>query len=62
MILLQLYWHKNNNVTSGYKACFFYVTLDQTKHNQKEEAFNYHNVCLVLSRRIKKKQALLNEQ
>ena len=52
----------NNNVTSGYKACFFYVTLYQTKHNQKEEAFNYHNVCLVLSRRIKKKQALLNEQ
>ena len=52
----------NNNVTSGDKACFFYVTLYQTKHNQKEEAFNYHSVCLALSRRIKKKQALVNEQ
>ena len=52
----------NNNVTSGDKACFFYVTLYQTKHNQKDEAFNYHSVCLALSRRIKKKQACLNEQ
>ena len=26
----------NNNITSGDKACFFYVTLYQTKHNQKE--------------------------
>ena len=43
----------NNNVTSGDKACFFYVTLYQTKHNQKEEAFNYHNICLALSKRIK---------
>ena len=25
----------NNNVTIGDKACFFYVTLYQTKHNQK---------------------------
>ena len=32
---------------------FFYVTLYQTKHNQKEEAFNYHKVCLALSKRIK---------
>mgnify|MGYP001180549953 CR=1 FL=1 len=44
----------NNNVTSGDKACFFYVTLYQTKYNQKEEAFNYHNVCLALSKRIKR--------
>ena len=51
----------NNNVTSGDKACFFYVTLYQTKYNQKEEAFNYHSICLALSRQIKKKQALLNE-
>ena len=52
----------NNNVISGDKACFFYVTLYQSKHNQKEEAFNYHSVCLALSRRIKKQQALLNKQ
>ena len=51
----------NNNVTSGDKACFFYVTLYQTKHNQKEEAFNYHNVCLDLSKRIKFHQETLNE-
>ena len=52
----------NNNVTSGDKACFFYVTLYQTKYNQQEDAFNYHSICLALSRRIKKRQALLNEQ
>ena len=40
----------------------FYVTLYQSKYNQKEEAFNYHSVCLALSRRIKKSQALLNEE
>ena len=51
----------NNNVTSGDNACFFYVTLYQSKYNQKEEAFNYHSVCLALSRRLKK-EALLNEQ
>ena len=51
----------NNNVTSGDKACFFYVTLYQTKHNQKEEAFNYHNVCLALSKRIKFHQETLTE-
>ena len=50
----------NNNVTSGDKACFFYVTLYQTKHNQKEESFNYHNICLALSRRIKNYQEVLN--
>ena len=50
----------NNNVTSGDKACFFYVTLYQTKHNQKEESFNYHNICLALSRRIKNHQEVLN--
>ena len=51
----------NNNVTSGDKACFFYVTLYQTKHNQKEESFNYHNICLALSRRIKRHQDLLQQ-
>ena len=40
----------------------FYVTLYQTKHNQKEEAFNYQNICLALSKRIKKHQHILNEQ
>ena len=52
----------NNNVTSGDKACFFYVTLYQTKHNQKEEAFNYHNICLALSKRIKRQQDMLREK
>ena len=44
----------NNNVTSGDKACFFYVTLYQIKHNQKEEAFNYQNICLALSKKNQK--------
>ena len=52
----------NNNVTSGDKACFFYVTLYQTKHNQKEESCAYHNICLALSKGIKKYQDLLNEK
>jgi len=26
----------NNNVTSGDKACFFYVTLYQTKHTKRK--------------------------
>ena len=52
----------NNNVTSGDKACFFYVTLYQTKHNQKEESFNYHIICLALSRRIKRYQDLLQQE
>ena len=52
----------NNNVTTGDKACFFYVTLYQTKHNQKEESCTYHNICLVLSKRIRRQQNLLKEQ
>ena len=40
----------------------FYVTLYQTKHNQKEEAFNYQNICLALSKIIKKYQHMLSEQ
>ena len=40
---------------------FFYVTLYQTKHNQKEEAFNYHSICLALSRRIKNKQRIATQ-
>ena len=46
----------NNNVTIGDKACFFYVTLYQTKHNQKEESCTYHNICVALSKRIKRQQ------
>ena len=46
----------NNNVTSGDKACFFYVTLYQSKHNQTDEAHTYHSICLALSRRIKWQQ------
>lgn len=52
----------NNNVTSGDKACFFYVTLYQTKHNQKEESCMYHNICLSLSKRIKRQQQILDEK
>ena len=52
----------NNNVTSGDKACFFYVTLYQLKFNQKEESCTYHSISLALSRRIKRQQDLLNEQ
>ena len=52
----------NNNVTIGDKACFFYVTLYQTKHNQKEESCTYHNICRALSKRIKRQQDILIEQ
>ena len=44
----------NNNVTIGDKSCFFYVTLYQTKPNQKEESCTYHNICRALSKGIKK--------
>ena len=44
------------------KPIFFYVTLYQTKHNQKEESFNYHSICLALSKRIKRQQDLLKEE
>ena len=43
----------NNNLTVGDRVCFFYVTLYQTKHNQREESFTFQNVCLALSKRIK---------
>ena len=51
----------NNNVTIGDKVCFFYVTLYQTKHNQKEESCTYHNICVALSKRIKRQQDILTE-
>ena len=52
----------NNNDTTGDKACFFYVTLYQTKHNQKEESCTYHNICLALSKRIKRQQEQLTKE
>ena len=39
----------------------FYVTLYQTKHNQKEESFTYHSICLALSKRIKRQHELIEE-
>ena len=41
---------------------FFYVTLYQTKHNQKEESCAYHNICLALSKRIKRQQEILAKE
>ena len=46
----------NTNVTIGDKACFFYVTPYQTKHNQKEES------CTYLSKRIKRQQDMLTDE
>ena len=51
----------NNNVTIGDKACFFYVTLYQTKHNQKEESCTYHSIFLSLSKFIKRQRDILTE-
>ena len=52
----------NNNVTIGDKACFFYVTLYQTKHNHKEEVCTYHSICFDPSKRIKRQHNMLTEQ
>ena len=52
----------NNNVTICDKAYFFYVTLYQTKHNQKEESCTYHNICLALSKRTKRQKDMATEQ
>ena len=52
----------NNNVTLGDKACFFYVTLYQSKYNQKEESCTYHTICLALSKRIKRQQEELEKE
>lgn len=51
------------NLNQGYyyfviEAYFLCVPLCQIKHNQREEAFNYHSICLILSRKIKNKQHL----
>jgi len=52
----------NNNVTTCDKVCFFNLTLYQTKHNQKEESCAYHNICLALSKRIKRQQDMLAKE
>ena len=52
----------NNNETIGDKACLFYVTLYQTKHNQKEGPYPYHNICPAISKHPKRKQDMLTEQ
>ena len=49
----------NNNLVLGDRACFFYVTLYSTKHNQKEESCTYHSICLALSKRIKNQQEVI---
>ena len=41
---------------------FSYVTLYQTKHIQKEESCVYHNICLALSKRIKRQQEILAKE
>ena len=38
---------------------FLYVTMYQTKHNQKIESCTYHNICFDLSKRIKRQQEIL---
>ena len=40
----------------------FYVPPYQTKYNQKEESCTYHNICLALSKRIKRQQDILIEK
>ena len=52
----------NNNLVLGDRACFFYVTLYSTKHNQKEESVTYHNICVALAKRIKNQQEIISNQ
>ena len=46
----------NNNVTSGDKIRFYYITMYQSKNNQTEEAASYYSICASLSRRLKYQQ------
>ena len=41
---------------------FFYVTLYQSKYNQKEESCTYHTICLALSKRIKRQEEELEKE
>ena len=43
----------NNNVTSGDKIRFYYITMYQSKNNQTEESASYYSVCSTLCRRLK---------
>jgi len=52
----------NNNVVLGDRVCFYYVTLYQTKKNQKEESASFHNVCLALCKRIQYQQDHISEK
>jgi hypothetical protein len=42
----------NNNVASGGRDMIYYVTLYNTKTNQKEEKFPFHKQCVAIARRI----------
>merc|ERR1712015_164250 len=46
----------NNNVTSGDKVRFYYITMYQSKRNQAEEASPYNNICIALSKRLQFKK------
>ena len=47
----------NNNVTSGDKVRFYYITMYQSKQNQAEEASPYNNICIALSKRLQFKKS-----
>ena len=51
----------NNNIVLGDRVCFYYVTLYQTKKNQKEESASFHSLCLALCKRIQCQQEKLSE-
>ena len=51
----------SNDITSRDKL-YFYVTLYQPKHNQKEEASTYHIICVASSKRIKRQLEILKEE
>ena len=44
------------------RVCFYYVTLYQTKKNQKEESAAFHSVCLALCKRIKFQQDHISQK
>jgi hypothetical protein len=46
----------NNNVTMGNRNCIYFVTLYNTKGNQKEEQFPFLKHCTAISKHLKKNQ------
>jgi hypothetical protein len=44
----------NNNVASGGRDMIYYVTLYNTKTNQKEERFPFFKQCVAIAKRIKR--------